>query len=136
MKEKDMEARIKKWAPMLEEQARSGLNKDDWCKANGISRTAFFKWQRETRSYMLANNLKMPSISNGYFQTEPTFIDITPKAAAPAVAGNGQETLPCSVRTTPVTELSIRYGGFSVELNEITDERLLTMALRVISNVK
>ena len=42
-----MEQRLKQWMPIFEEQAGSGLNKQDWCTTNGIKRAAFFKWQRE-----------------------------------------------------------------------------------------
>lgn len=131
-----MEFRIKQWIPLFEEQARSGLGKEDWCEANGISRNAFFKWQREIRRYMLANNLKVPNIANEYFQTEPGFVDITAKVAAPAVVRNEPEQMLCSFKPSTVSRLSIRYGSFSIDLNETTDERLLSMALGVVSNVK
>jgi len=131
-----MKFRMKQWIPIFEEQARSGLGKEDWCDKNGISRNSFFKWQREIRRYMLENHLKMPNITNEYFQTEPGFVDITPVVAAPAVVRNKPEPVRCSYEAPTVSGLSIRYDRFSVELNETTDERLLSMALRVISNVK
>lgn len=37
-----MELRLRQWLPIFEKQARSGLNKKDWCEENGIKRTAFF----------------------------------------------------------------------------------------------
>ncbi len=48
-----MELRIRQWIPVLEEQARSGLTKDEWCIINKISRGSFFRWQRRVRSYLL-----------------------------------------------------------------------------------
>ena len=33
-----MELRIRQWIPVFEEQAKSGLNKDEWCIINGINR--------------------------------------------------------------------------------------------------
>ena len=36
-----MELRLRQWLPIFEKQARSGLNKKDWCEENGIKRTAF-----------------------------------------------------------------------------------------------
>jgi hypothetical protein len=131
-----MEFRIKQWIPIFEEQARSGLGKEDWCEANGISRNSFFKWQREIRKFMLANNLKVPNIANEYFQTEPGFVDITPEVVAPAIERNEPEQMPCSFKPPAVFGLSIRYGRFSIDINESTDERLLSMALGVVSNVK
>lgn len=131
-----MEFRIKQWIPIFEEQARSGLGKEDWCEVNGISRNSFFKWQREIRRYMLANNLKVPNIANKYFQTEPGFVDITPEVAALVVARNEPEQMPDSFEPQAISGLSIRYGRFSIDINGSTDERLLSMALGVVSNVK
>lgn len=131
-----MEFRIKQWIPIFEEQARSGLGKEEWCEANGISRTSFYKWQREIRRYMLANNLKVPDIANEYFQAGPGFVDITPEAAAPAVVRNGPGQVPCPFDPPSVSGLSIRYGRFSIDINGGTDERLLSMALGVVSNVE
>ena len=48
-----MELRIRQWIPVLEEQARSGLTKDEWCIINRVSRGSFFRWQRRVRSYLL-----------------------------------------------------------------------------------
>jgi hypothetical protein len=67
---KIMELRLKQWMPIFEEQAKSGLNKQDWCRQNEVKRTAFFKWQRELRKYLLERNennvLNFPTNSGGY----------------------------------------------------------------------
>lgn len=132
-----IEFRMKQWISILEEQARSGLGKEEWCDANGISRNSFYKWQRKIRSYLLENSLKMPNIANKYFQAEPGFVDITPEVAAPAVVvRNKLEQAPCSLDPSPFSELSIRCGRFSIIVNEGTDEGLLSMALGVVSNVE
>jgi len=52
----------------------------------------------------------------------------TPEVAAPAVVRNKPELMLCPYEAPAVSRLSIRYGRFSVELNETTDERLLSMA--------
>lgn len=70
MDSKIMELRLKQWMPIFEEQAKSGLNKQDWCRQNEVKRTAFFKWQRELRKYLLERNennvLNFPTNSGGY----------------------------------------------------------------------
>ncbi len=33
-----MELRIKKWIPVIEEQAKSGMSKKEWCVMHGINR--------------------------------------------------------------------------------------------------
>ena len=39
-------SRAEQMAQVLRAQASSGLNKKDFCKAEGISRSLFFYWQR------------------------------------------------------------------------------------------
>ncbi len=50
-----MELRIKKWIPVIEEQAKSGMSKKEWCVMHGINRTSFFRWQKRVRKYSLIN---------------------------------------------------------------------------------
>ena len=49
-----MELRIKKWLPIMEAQANSGMTKKEWCAQNGIERTSFYRWQRRVRTYLIA----------------------------------------------------------------------------------
>ena len=44
-----IELRIKKWIPVIEEQAKSGMSKKEWCAMHGINRTSFFRWQKRVR---------------------------------------------------------------------------------------
>ena len=37
-----MELRLEQWKPIFEAQAKSGLNKQEWCQQNGIRRWEFF----------------------------------------------------------------------------------------------
>ena len=53
MDQKIMEVRIKRWIPLIAEQANSGLSKKEWCSQNGIERTSFFRQQKRVRSYLL-----------------------------------------------------------------------------------
>lgn len=50
-----MELRIKKWIPVIEDQAKSGMSKKEWCAMHGINRTSFFRWQKRVRSTSLIN---------------------------------------------------------------------------------
>jgi uncharacterized protein YodC (DUF2158 family) len=38
---KIMELRLKQWIPIFDEQAKSGMTKEEWCKQNGVKRSAF-----------------------------------------------------------------------------------------------
>ena len=81
-----MDIRLKQWIPILEAQARSGLDKQTFCKQNGISRGLFFKWQRILRE-RIADGFDPGSISAPAATTvsginpedgHPVFFEITP----------------------------------------------------------
>lgn len=57
-----MDIRLQNWIPIFEAQARSGLDKQTFCKQNGISRGLFFKWQRILRE-RIADGFDPGSIS-------------------------------------------------------------------------
>ena len=69
-----MELRIKQWIPIMEEQAKSGISKDEWCTMHGINRTSFFRWQKRVRQYLLdqcENQLPPAALSS-----ETDFVEI------------------------------------------------------------
>jgi hypothetical protein len=43
------EYRLSKWMQVIQEQQCSGLNIKEFCQENGISRHAYFYWQRKIR---------------------------------------------------------------------------------------
>ena len=47
-----MELHIKKWLPVIEEQAKSGMGKKKWCAMHVIDHTSFFWWQKRIREYI------------------------------------------------------------------------------------
>jgi len=133
---KVMELRLKQWIPILEEQARSGLSKKDWCELNGIKRSAFFKWQKELRKTLLEKNKNMyqeQSSSELALHTAPDFVEITPTGSSQQTSLND-----CCVLSgdfTPAPSISIRCGKFVVEVNTDVSEQLLSKVLKVMSDV-
>lgn len=43
------QVRIEHWVKIMNECLNSGMNKTEWCRANGISDKQFFYWQRILR---------------------------------------------------------------------------------------
>ena len=43
------QVRIEYWTKIMNECLNSGMNKTEWCRANGISDKQFFYWQRILR---------------------------------------------------------------------------------------
>lgn len=140
MDPKVMELRIRQWISVFEEQAKSGLTKDEWCIINGINRGSFFRWQRRVRSYLLEHG---GTGSDGHLQISGTtppkdtdneyFVELPcPQAAIPGIAAlrNLHDDIP-----DDTAHVSIRYGGFSVRVDGMVDEEQLTAVLRAIKNV-
>jgi transposase-like protein len=131
-----MELRLKQWMPIFEEQAKSGLNKQEWCRENEVKRAAFYKWQRELRKYLLekSENKFQDQLSTELaVHTAPDFVELAP-ASSPVRSGLND----CGVRSgdiTPASSISIRCGEFVVDLNDNVNERLLSKVLKVMANV-
>lgn len=125
MDSKVMELRIREWIPIFEEQAKSGLNKQDWCKQNGIKRAAFFKWQRECRAYLLAKNEIVQA------KSEPSFVEISCTKSKSELTA----TLPNTNSVPELSPIVISSNGFSISINGQVDEMNLAKVLKVISYV-
>ena len=130
-----MELRIRQWIPVLEEQARSGLTKDEWCIINKISRGSFFRWQRRVRSYLLehgenAGQLQAEGVNeqttDEYFVELPRSQAVVPGLAAlRSLHDDGWD------KTAPI---SIQYGDFLINIRAGVNEDQLSTVLRAIRN--
>lgn len=119
-----MELRLKQWLPIFEEQAKSGLNKQDWCARNGIKRGEFFKWQRECRAYLLNKKSSIPAT------TETSFVEICCSHESAEIIDN----LSNPVETLNKSSISITKNGFTITLNDVIDESNLSKVLRAVCN--
>ena len=138
MDAKVIELMMKRWIPIFEAQAQSGIGKEKWCDVNGIKRWEFFKWQREIRKYLLDQNAAEPEATAECLPAETGFVDITPASvSSPAVVGDEPETVASAYghATDPVSSINIRYGGFTIDLSGGIDKKLLSAVLEVIRDV-
>lgn len=130
-----MELRIRQWIPVFEEQAKSGLNKDEWCIINGINRGSFFRWQRRVRSYLLEHgesDCQLPIPSTNEQANNECFVELhCTQAALPGMAALRNLHDDVMDETTPI---SIRYGAFVANVNGEVDERQLAAVLRAMKN--
>lgn len=134
-----MELRIKQWIPLIEEQAKSGISKGEWCTMHGINRTSFFRWQKRVREYLLnqydvpcedpSSQLPLSTVSN-----EPGFVEI-PSTQLPPVEMKGLAGQ-CAGDITACgrPSISIRYGGFAIDLGSGVDMEQLSAVLGVIKH--
>lgn len=137
MDSKVMELRLKQWIPLFEDQARSGLNKQEWCRQNQINRAAFFKWQRELREYLLEKNENMVKTQQSKeftVQTASKFVELTPPVSSSIQSGLNDNFVSSRdiAQTAPI---SIRCGKFSIDLNNDANELLLSKVLKALADV-
>ena len=128
-----MELRIKKWIPVIEEQAKSGMTKNEWCAMHGIERTTFFRWQKRVRAYLLDQCEEQPSQlpSSIPSNNEVSFVELPTIQDSPVgMAGRrcGETIQACG--NSPC--ISIRYGDFSIDLGGGVDEGQLATVLKVL----
>ena len=136
MDSKIMELRLKQWMPIFEEQAKSGLNKQEWCRLNNISRAAFFKWQRELQKYLLEKNenkLQAQQSTELAVHTASTFVELAPVSSS--VRASLNDSCISSRNITSAALISIRCGEFSIDLNDDVNERLLSKVLKAMADV-
>lgn len=136
MDSKVMELRLKRWIPLFEEQARSGLNKQEWCRQNQVNRAAFFKWQRELREYLLEKNGNLVQSQQSKELTAQTlsrFVELAPVSSL--VQSSLNNNFVSSRDIAPTAPISIRCGKFSIDLNNDANELLISKVLKAIADV-
>ena len=136
MDSKVMELRLKQWIPIFEQQAKSGLNKQEWCRQNQVSRVAFFKWQKVFRTYLLEKNENVFQEQQSTVlatQTGPKFIEITPVRSSVGSCRNFSSE--GSTDFVPTAPISIRFGKFSIDVNDDAKEQLILRVLKAMSDV-
>lgn len=137
MDAKVIELKMKQWISIFEAQAQSGMGKEKWCDMNGIKRWDFFKWQREIRQYLLEQN-GAKSETAAPCPAEAEFVDITSAlASSPAAVGDQPGTVAKAYEhvSDPVSSITIKYGGFTIDLSDGIDEKLFSTVLKVIRDV-
>ena len=142
-----MYIRLQNCIPIFEAQARSGLDKQTFCKQNGISRGLFFKWQRILRE-RIADGFNPGCVSAPTVTAVPdteskddhtSFFEITPSLPSSLIeqdTTNKTETQRTSVIdvSSSTGHVCISYGSFSVSLSGEVDETSLTSILRAVTH--
>lgn len=115
------QAKLSKWAKLIEEHKASGMKVDDWCEANNLTRNAYYYWYRLIKESYLESitpdivPLQMPMVTQANTMSEP----IVPS------------TTRCT-NTTP--SLTISVNGISIEVTDDTSDVLLTKVIKAVRN--
>ena len=104
------QVRIEHWTQIMNECLNSGMNKTEWCRANGISDKQFFYWQRILRkeAFAASTSKDLSLITDPADETRPQKISFA------------EISLPIkqeSVRNGFHPDIIIRKGPVSVEIS-------------------
>ena len=115
------QVRIEHWTQIMNECLNSGMNKTEWCRANGISDKQFFYWQRilrqeayqqmESQSASPASSALVPDVKEEK-SSHPAFVEIRPVTS---------ETGSSTFRP----DVIIHSGDLTVEIANTASEELL-----------
>ena len=125
MDAKIMEIRLKKWMPIFEEQAKSGLSKNAWCERNGIRKWEFYERQRECRRYLLEKDKDLKDVSE-VISPIPSFVEL------PAEAEGVVSSTAVRIAKEATGHMEITCGKFGVSITGEVNERMLAMVIREI----
>ena len=129
MDAKVMRQRLEQWIPIFEEQARSGIGKEQWCRENGIRRWEFYRRQRECREYLIENAEagqalpKMPESLPDFFEL-PTIANTT--QISPPIY---RQDADCQVGA-----IDVSYGGFDISLTGAVNSDTLSALIKAVKN--
>ena len=134
--------RTRQWVKLLQVANESGLSRRDWCEKNNISENSFYYWQRKIRRLALdktaEKNLSGHSGNPASGQKQDFFEITVPEPASPAPFC-GQPGPPAPGHDTsgsPESGLSIRFGGWTLDIAENFSRQSLKSVLEVMRDVQ
>ena len=125
-----MNLRLQQWKPIFEAQAESGLNKEEWCKQNGIRRWEFYKRQRKLRQSILdqaSDNLLPENVTTDLIPSSETFVELPMKSEK---AKHGAASV-----ESDIGALEISYGKFKIKLKGSVEESVLETVIKAVAHV-
>ena len=111
------EIRLKQWCELIEAANRSGLPRKQWLQENGISKDAFYYWQRKVRRYYAEQNGLMPAVGN---TDKVSLVEVPLARPTPGISAG-----PAAV---------IRIGNMAVEISPNASGEFMERLGRMIRN--
>ena len=127
MDAKVMKQRLKQWMPIFQEQAKSGLGKDQWCRENGIRRWEFYQRQKECREYLIE--------TSGSEQVLPVVPESLPEFfELPAAVNPDHDLFPvqCKDSENQDGHIVIKYDSFDISLTGAINPDTLTTLIKAV----
>lgn len=109
--------RLQQWSELINSANKSGLSRKEWLEQNGISKDAFYYWQRKVRKYYAERKGLLPAVQEAS----------TGKLVEVPVARVAMSPLQMSAAV-------IRIGNLSVEVSPNASAEFMENLGRMIRN--
>jgi len=119
-REMKRELKIREWTAILAARESSGMKIDAWCETQGISRNAYFYWQRIIRDRAWP----------GQIVTAETAVTSTAEAAETPVFAR----IDLAPRDVVSAGISIRVGEIEVNISPDSNDNHVRMLLEAITH--
>ena len=120
------------WASIIADRKSSGLNIDEYCKINNISRNSYFYWLRQIRENV-ASSIEPAEISLPIPAAAGTLVELVPSQSSlkPAVISSVPQ-----ISVSPDTEetINILVNGVTIPVRSCTSDELLIKIMRAARN--
>lgn len=111
--------RLQQWCGIIEAANKSKVSRKQWLDENGITRDAFYYWQRKVRKYYAQKNGLIPADAS---DSEKCCMVELPVAYA---TGNNKDSAPAAI---------IRIGNMSIEISPKATAEFMENLGRMIHN--
>ncbi len=109
------EYRLSQWAQTIQMQRDSGQNIKDFCQSTGISKNAYFYWQRKLR--------------------EAACSELAKSNNSKSLVPSGWAQFTASETSNAENALTIEVGGCHISVNAGTDPKLLAKVCHVLRSL-
>lgn len=120
------------WTSIFADRKSSGLNIDEYCKINNISRNSYFYWLRQIRENV-ASSIEPAEISLPIPAAAGTLVELVPSQSSlkPAVVSSVPQ-----ISVSPDTDetINISVNGVTIPVRSCTSDELLIKIMRAARN--
>ncbi|MBE5825389.1 MAG: hypothetical protein E7307_02010 [Butyrivibrio sp.] len=128
--------KMMQWAELIRQANDSPLDRETWCKENGVSSSSFYYWQRRIRKFAL-NQMLAPTDQQALLpdtaQESTSAHEDCYEIALPSLMNSPSH--PKDASTPTKGTISIRYGDFSIDVEEGFSAEALSSVLKVLNHV-
>lgn len=120
------------WLELITECRQSGMTDQDWCRANGILRSTFYKAVTRLRNAACERLASASAISSVIDLTSSDRSDIVPGDIVPDDMGH---VFNCSQPTSAPYVMEINAGSVTIKVSNDVSSSVLSHTLKIIGGI-